>query len=63
MKKNEAVEIFGSVRALANALGITKQAIYQWHFDLPQDQADRVIGAAIRLGKEVPSIQNDRDVA
>lgn len=51
MTRDDAIAIFGSVRAMAAALSITKQAIYQWPHDLPQDQADRVTGAAVRLSK------------
>jgi hypothetical protein len=50
MTKSEAIAIFGSVGALASALGITRQAVYQWEEDLPQERRDRVIGAAVRLG-------------
>jgi transcriptional regulator with XRE-family HTH domain len=50
MRKEEAINRFGSVASLATALGITRQAIYQWEEVLPQDQADRINGAAFRLG-------------
>ena len=30
MTKNDAIKIFGSVRKLAEALGITEQAVHQW---------------------------------
>lgn len=50
MKTSYAIELFGGVKALADALGITRQAIYQWPEDLPQEQADRINGAALRLG-------------
>lgn len=53
MKKHEAIALFGTTRELAAALGITRHAIYQWPDDLPQDQADRVIGAAVRLRKSI----------
>jgi predicted transcriptional regulator len=52
MTKNHAIELFGgSVGSLAKALGVTPQAIYQWPDELPQAQADRVMGAAIRVGR------------
>ena len=54
MKKQNAIELFGSVREMAKAMGITPQAIYQWPNKLPQEQADRVIGAAVRIGKVQP---------
>lgn len=50
MKKNEAIELFGSVKSLAEALGITRQAIYKLPDDLPFAHADRINGAALRLG-------------
>ncbi|MDN5850990.1 MAG: Cro/CI family transcriptional regulator [Nitrococcus sp.] len=50
MEKQSAIELFGSVTALAAALGITRQAIYQWPEHLSQDQQDRITGAAIRTG-------------
>ena len=50
MKKSEAIKIFGSVRELANALGITPQAIYLWDEDLSQRRENEIIGTAFRLG-------------
>lgn len=55
MTKNQAVQMFGGVPALADALGITRQAIYQWPEVLDIERADRLIGAAVRLGIELPS--------
>lgn len=56
MKKIYAVKHFGGTAALASALSITRQAIYQWPDDLPQDCADEISGAAQRLG--LPTIKN-----
>ncbi len=56
MTKNDAISMFESPRKLAEALGITPQAVYQWPDDLSQDQADRILGAAIRLGRNVEKI-------
>jgi hypothetical protein len=36
MKTSNAIELFGSVRALADALGITVHAIYQWGDEVPK---------------------------
>ncbi len=54
MKKEDAISIFGERKDLAAALEITPQAISQWPERLSQEQADRVRGAAIRLGKPIP---------
>ena len=51
MQKSIAIEIFGSLSALAEALSTTRQTIYNWPDTLEQHQVDRVIGAAIRHGK------------
>lgn len=51
MLKTEAIALFGTSAAdLARALGVTRSAVSQWPEVLAQDQADRVIGAAVRLG-------------
>ena len=50
MKKSEAINIFGSVRELANALGITPQAISLWDEDLSERRENEIIGTAFRLG-------------
>ena len=50
MTKKEAVKIFGSVRELANALGITPQAIYLWDEDLSERRENEIIGTAFKLG-------------
>lgn len=36
MKTAEAVKMFGNVRQLADALGVTEQAIYKWGDDVPK---------------------------
>lgn len=33
--KEEAIELFGGVRELASALGISTAAVYQWKDDAP----------------------------
>lgn len=63
MTKREAVSLFGSPRLLAEALVVTPQAIYQWPDKLSLDQADRVIGAAVRLGKIKTSENPKRSAA
>lgn len=52
MNKKEAAALFGGRYAqLAEALGITSSAISQWPDELTREQEDRVIGAAVRLGR------------
>lgn len=55
MTKQEAADIFGGVHAeLARALDMTRGGISQWPDELTDAQRDRVIGAAIRLGRAIP---------
>ena len=54
MRKQTAITIFGSSAAVARALMLTRQAICRWPEELPQCQADRIIGAALRLNKITP---------
>lgn len=61
MTKTDAIELFGGVPKLAEALGITRHAIYQWPEHLPRGYADRVVGAAVRLGKMLPCDDGDGD--
>jgi len=36
MKTSCAIKLFGSIKALADALGITVHAVYQWGEDVPK---------------------------
>jgi len=54
MTKQQAIDIFDGVPALASALGIHRQAVYQWPDELKQRLSDEIIGAAVRLGLEIP---------
>lgn len=54
MKKDCAISIFGSAAALGRAIGISRAGVCNWADELAQWQIDRVIGAAIRLGKITP---------
>jgi hypothetical protein len=55
MTKQEAANLFGGAHAdLARALDMTRGGISQWDDVLTEAQTDRVLGAAIRLGKEIP---------
>jgi hypothetical protein len=52
MTKQQAIAIFGTTQLdLALALGVSRGRIGQWGDTLKQEQIDRVIGAAVRLGK------------
>ncbi|WP_077397699.1 Cro/CI family transcriptional regulator [Leptospirillum ferriphilum] len=53
MKKSQAVKAFGNQTRLALALGISKSAVCQWEENLSQAQADRIIGAALRMGIDI----------
>lgn len=55
LTKRQAIAIFDTGAALGRALGITKGAISQWPEMLDQRQTAMVIGAAVQLGKTVPS--------
>ena len=52
MTKNEAVALFKTRRLLAEALGITTQAVGQWPEQLTQRISDRVLGAKQRIKKD-----------
>lgn len=56
MTKQEACDIFGGTQvALSRALDMTRSGISQWADELTQEQTDRVLGAAIRLGLPIPA--------
>jgi len=50
MNKQQAIDLFGSVKALAAALDIGVHAVYMWPDDINQRTQDQVTGAALRLG-------------
>jgi len=55
MTKQEAADIFGGKHvSLALALDMTRGGISQWPDELTDAQADRVLGAAMRLGRPIP---------
>lgn len=55
LTKHEAIHLFGSGAELARAVGLTRGRISQWPDALDQRQTDLVMGAALRLGKPIPS--------
>ena len=42
MKTLDAIDHYGSAQALANALGIARQAIYQWGDEVPVGRAYQI---------------------
>jgi len=54
MTKTEAIRIFGSKKALAEAMGVHRSLISKLPDELPTKYNDRAMGAAIRLGRVVP---------
>lgn len=52
MTKQQAVEMFGKQKLLVEYLGITRQAFDQWKDPLPQDRADRILGAYMRFAED-----------
>lgn len=53
MKKSEAIDLFGGVRKLADALGITEQAVHQWGSDVPHLRAYQIKAIAPHNSKGV----------
>lgn len=51
MTKKEAIALFEDVKELADALGCTREAIYQWPENLSDGLKNKVIGAAYQKGK------------
>lgn len=42
MNTKETIEIFGTVKALANAIGVTQSAINQWGLTVPMSRRTSV---------------------
>jgi hypothetical protein len=58
MTKQDAIAIFGGVGKLAEALGITSQAVSLWPAGkLSQRRQNEVTGAAVRAGKQLPAAE------
>ena len=67
MTKDEAIKLFGTGSALARAIGVSPQAIYQWPPVLTRALEDRVLAAIARseaVGrKRIAAINTDRGAA
>ncbi len=53
MTKSQAKYIFRGTEKLADALGLTRQAIHKWPKTLTEKQEKRVLGAASLMGVDV----------
>jgi len=61
MKTTAAIEAFGSVKALADALGITVQAVYQWGEEVPALRAYQIEALKEKHGRDArPQTETDR---
>ena len=54
MTKSEAKHLFYGAKRLAEAIGVTRQAIHNWPEQLEQKQIDLITGAALRLDIKLP---------
>jgi len=52
MTKKDAIQLFGSTRSLCSALGLKPHTFYRWDDVLTQNQADRILGAYMRIAEE-----------
>jgi hypothetical protein len=59
MDKQKLINSLGGVRNLADLVGISNKAVYQWPDILPPRLMDRVIGAAYRQNRidEIPEVR------
>jgi hypothetical protein len=55
MTKQQAIDIFGNGAELGRAVGLSRARISQWPAELEQRETDLVVGAAMRLGKHLPT--------
>ena len=57
MKTKDAIEQFGSVLVMATALGITREAIYQWGENVPPLRAYQIRDLLAARQTEKPPIK------
>lgn len=63
MTKSQAREVFGSFADVARALNVSRSYVSRWPEDLPENIADRIRGAAVRLGKPIPGASVASEIA
>lgn len=51
MDKSEAIGLFGSVTATAQAVGVSQPDVSQWRDPLPARIVDRIVAALVRHGR------------
>ena len=51
MKKREALQLFGGVRATARAVGVAAGSVSKWRDPLSPRVRDRVLAALLRAGR------------
>lgn len=54
LTKQQAIAIFGSGAELGRAVGLSRARISQWPPLLEQRESDLVVGAELRLGRQIP---------
>ena len=52
MTKNEVIQLFGSINAITQGLGIARRTWYNWPDPLKQSQVDRIFGAYNRISED-----------
>jgi hypothetical protein len=55
MTRQDVLRIFGSYAKAGRALGMSRQAVWQWDDPIPTMYADRIIGACLRQGIPIPA--------
>lgn len=55
MTKQEAIDYYGGAPALATALNVSRQAIYQWESvpDLQQLRLEKITGGKLKADKNI----------
>lgn len=56
MRTEDAIEVFGTQRALAEAIGISPSAVYQWGDVVPMSRRQ-----SVRMAMQMKAEQMERD--